>query len=53
MGGLDRVVSLIAGPAHVDPTGRFSMRRLPVVNAPPGAMTAPGAFTLDNPEDGD
>ena len=30
----------------IDPTCRFSMRRLPVVNAPPGATTAPGALRL-------
>ena len=34
----------------IDPTCRFSMRRLPVVNALPGATTAPGAFTPDNLE---
>jgi hypothetical protein len=30
MGGLDGVVSLIAGLAYDDPTCPFSMRRLPI-----------------------
>jgi hypothetical protein len=50
MGGLDGVVSLIAGPAYDRSNLSLLNETAAGGECSPGATTAPRAFTLDNPE---